>query len=96
MVTPLGIEEDSRCPVDVQCIQAGTVRLSVKIDRAGEVGTSVLTLNSPIHVKDEDWLELAAVCPITKSTVSIPSTAYRFLIVGSPASTSRTAELRCP
>jgi hypothetical protein len=31
-ITPLAVVEDSRCPAKVQCIQAGRLRLSVRID----------------------------------------------------------------
>ena len=34
-VTPLRVLEDSRCPGDVMCVQAGTARLLVRVQRGG-------------------------------------------------------------
>lgn len=55
----LGLAEDSRCPVDVQCIQAGTVRVRASVDALNrdftftlgqpqEVGNVIITLASVI------------------------------------------------
>ena len=46
-VVPLAVLEDSRCPIDVVCIQAGTVRVQARI--RGELGqsTATLELNQP-------------------------------------------------
>lgn len=47
-VTPISIIEDSRCPKDVRCIWAGTVKINVRVtNKVGEVVTDVLTLNEP-------------------------------------------------
>jgi phosphoenolpyruvate synthase/pyruvate phosphate dikinase len=34
-INPVEIKEDSRCPVDVQCIQAGTVRVRTMVTERG-------------------------------------------------------------
>lgn len=49
-LTPLMIAEDSRCPAGVQCIQAGTVRVSTAILEGGVSRIQVLTLGVPTAV----------------------------------------------
>lgn len=72
-LTPLSVEEDSRCPSDVQCIQAGTVRVLVHVkDPAGERDT-VFTLGTEIEA-----ITLTSVTPGKVSTESIADDAYRF------------------
>src|SRR5687768_3853772 len=57
-VEPVRIEEDSRCPTGVQCIQAGTVRLLVRIEhRSGDLETT-LTLGKPVTLAAGGWLGL--------------------------------------
>lgn len=77
-VTPLRIEEDSRCPTGVQCIQAGTVRLAVRLEESGARHETVLTLAQPIELADGRELSLAAVCPYPRHPGTIAPTAYRF------------------
>ena len=48
VVTPLRIEEDSRCPTGVQCIQAGTVRVAVRIAKSGARREAVADLGQSI------------------------------------------------
>ena len=79
-VEPLRIEEDSRCPTGVQCIQAGTVRLLVRIeDRSGE-REATLTLGKPVALAAGGWLSLAAVCPYPRHPERIAGAAYRFTL----------------
>lgn len=56
-LTPLKVEEDSRCPMDAMCIQQGTLRVSVRIESG--MGTSTMPFT------------LAAEEPITTETASI-------------------------
>lgn len=77
-VDPLRIEEDSRCPTGVQCIQAGTVRLLVRIeDRSGE-REATLILGKPVALAAGGWLGLAAVCPYPRQPGKIARSDYRF------------------
>jgi hypothetical protein len=73
-VTALRVEEDSRCPMHAQCIQAGTVRLSVRI------GTSarVLTWAKPFGLGSGAWLTLCDVIPYPHRTGRIGPGDYRF------------------
>jgi hypothetical protein len=76
-VMPLRVEEDSRCPADVQCIQAGTVRLAVRI--AGRTPLRpVLTLAQPSRLDSGSWLTLCAVTPYPARPGRIGPSAYRF------------------
>jgi len=47
-VTPIDIAEDSRCPVDAQCAQAGTVRVDVQIEGGGLSTTQSVALGQTI------------------------------------------------
>lgn len=70
----VSLVEDSRCPSDVQCIQAGTVR--VKVSVSGSEYT--LTLNKP-EVIGALSVTLVDVTPHDKkSTQTIKSEDYRF------------------
>ncbi len=61
-VTPLAVLEDSRCPVDLQCVWAGRTRFSVKIDLGARSETREISSGEPIHVADGDLalVEVAA------------------------------------
>jgi hypothetical protein len=78
-ITPLSVEEDSRCPMDVQCIQAGQVRLKVMtIDGMG-TSTMTITLGATEPITTETVsLWLTDVLPIKVSTNSTEDTEYRF------------------
>jgi len=78
-LTPLSVEEDSRCPSDVVCIQAGQVRLSlVSVDGMG-TSTMPITLdaNEPITTETVSiWL--TEVTPYPKASTPTTNESYRF------------------
>lgn len=76
-VVPLRVEEDSRCPANVQCIQAGTVRLAVRTNARGTLSESVLTLGNPVPLAG-GVLTLATVCPYPVHPGAIARGSYRF------------------
>lgn len=76
-VTPLSIEEDSRCPLDVQCIQAGTVRLRVLVRSGLGESTMPITLGSSITTEAES-ITLATVRPSPFSGARIDQQDYIF------------------
>ncbi len=78
-VTPVAIEEDSRCPSDVQCIQAGTVRVKVEFVSAAGTTTGVLKLDEVLTTKAES-ITLMGVEPGKISTATTSLEAYRFTI----------------
>lgn len=41
-ITFLGIEQESRCPIDVQCIQAGSLAVLIKLQKGIEIQRVVL------------------------------------------------------
>ena len=77
-VTPLRVEEDSRCPAGVQCIQAGTVRVTVRLEGDGAPREALLTLDRPVGLADGRALSLAAVCPYRRHPGAISPASYRF------------------
>lgn len=77
LITPLELVEDSRCPVDVQCIQAGTVRVRVAINALSRDFT--FTLGEPQTVGDAT-ITLSAVSPTEKySTITVLPDEYLFV-----------------
>ena len=70
----LGLTEDSRCPTDVQCIQAGTVRVRVLVN-GGDV---ILTFGVPQTVGNTT-VTLMSVIPVQKISTQTPAAGeYRF------------------
>ena len=51
-VTPLAVLEDSRCPMNAQCIWAGRTRLSVRIELGSRSETREIASDAPIQVAD--------------------------------------------
>lgn len=84
-VTPLRVEEDSRCPSGVTCIQAGTVRLLVRIDRDGARRQAILRLAEPHRLGAGDWLVLCTASPHPSRPGPIAPSAYRFGFARAPA-----------
>ena len=76
-IRPIAILEDSRCPQDVQCIQAGTVRLSVRMRSASGVSTNSLDLGSSITTEAQE-ITFLRVSPANKSTGRLSDADYRF------------------
>ena len=75
---PQELLEDSRCPVDVQCIQAGTVRVSVILDAEGEQKTVIMTQGVPVVFVGR-VIELVSVAPVPNSKVTIRKQDYQFV-----------------
>ncbi len=69
--------EDSRCPKDVQCIQAGTVRVKVHATYGVLSQDVVLTLGVPYTVSGHSFT-LTNVTPDKVSTQTIAPGDYRF------------------
>ena len=74
-VRALRVAEDSRCPIGVQCIQAGTVRLEV--DVAGD--RPALALGVPVAA-GRHWLSLTRACPYPVHGTPIRPADYRFTL----------------
>jgi hypothetical protein len=76
---PLSVEEDSRCPVTANCIQAGTVRVNVQITSGYGTYVNTLTLGKEFTTENLAIL-LRDVAPI-KTTASIDDKEYRFTFI---------------
>ena len=77
-ITPLQILEDSRCPVDVQCVQAGTVKVKVKVENSTGVTVETFTLGTGV-ITGTEAITLTHVSPQKNSTVQITPGEYRFM-----------------
>jgi hypothetical protein len=76
-VTPTEILEDSRCPEDVVCVQAGTVRIKTTIMYDGETVSEELRLGETTAVGTYA-VTLSGVLPPSFSTVFLQAEEYRF------------------
>ena len=76
-IRPMRILEDSRCPVDVECIQAGTVKLTFSITNKGSSAAGTLTIGQSIK-QDGDTITLDSVAPQKKAGGYPAANEYRF------------------
>ena len=76
-VTPLAVLEDSRCPSDVQCISAGRLRISARIELGSGSETRELIQGEPVQLAD-GTLELFEVLPYAKADEPVAAEDYRF------------------
>jgi len=82
-LTPINVDEDSRCPVGTQCIWAGQVRVKVLVEPAGANHAVFATLGQPMGV-DGGTLLIEQVTPSRTSTRQIPPNHYRVTIRYTP------------
>jgi hypothetical protein len=76
-VTPAAILEESRCPADAMCIQAGTIRLSVQVRRGS--GSKIYDVEPPRPADIGGiWLNLVSACPYPLASRPAAPSAYRF------------------
>lgn len=76
-ISPIDLLEDSRCPTDVTCIQAGTVRMRAAVADAGGTATYEFRLGNTITTARET-IQLVGVTPESISTVTKVPSNYRF------------------
>lgn len=76
-ISPMGILEDSRCPVDVQCIQAGTVRVRANVIIGTVTSTADFKLGEPLNVGGKT-ITLVEVAPVKNTKKPITYSDYRF------------------
>jgi hypothetical protein len=91
-IRPVAVLEDSRCPIGVQCIQAGTVRVSLHTSAKNSATLTIEAgLNKPVTVGG-DTVTLTAVTPVpTKDTIRPSDSAYRFTFTVKPHETAASA-----
>ncbi len=78
-VTPLDVIEDSRCPEGAQCIQAGTIKVKVRIDSGMGAAFETLELGKPITTEAES-IVLVDVTPGRSLDKELHPSAYQFTI----------------
>jgi hypothetical protein len=83
-ITPLAVVEDSRCPASVQCIQAGTVRVQVRLEEAGGSRVATVGIRQPAELHGA-WLHLIGVCPARTTPQRLLDSDYRFTFTISDA-----------
>ena len=76
-ITPFALLEDSRCPVDVQCIQAGTVRVKATLESGLGTASQEFKLGQ-IVTTEAETITLTTVTPQKMAGVSIKSSEYVF------------------
>ena len=77
-ITPNELIEDSRCPSDVTCIWAGTVRLAATLEGVFGVLPQEFTLNVPVTTQTE-VITLVQVQPVLSTQLSVTESDYTFL-----------------
>jgi hypothetical protein len=78
-LTPINLDEDSRCPAGTQCIWAGQVRVKVLVEPAGADHAVFATMGQPLSVHGGTLL-VERVSPARTSTKPIPPNHYHFTI----------------
>jgi len=76
-ITPIEVLEDSRCPADVACIQAGTVRVRASIESGGQRSDGVFILGI-VETRESETITLVSVEPAPFAGRSISPSDYRF------------------
>lgn len=76
-IRSLSIEEDSRCPIDVTCIQAGTVRLKIQVISSSGTSTSIVKLGQEFTTEGVR-ITLVNVTPVKNSKINVLEKDYRF------------------
>ena len=78
ILKPLVVTEDSRCPVDAECVWAGKLTVSTRIVAAHWTQTAPLTLGEPYEVLGRTY-ELVEATPDRTAAGTIGSGDYRFV-----------------
>jgi hypothetical protein len=73
---PVQIVEDSRCPADVECIQAGTVRVSLKTSINSVPAYQTITLGKTVQIHG-DSITLVSVAPARMKDAAPADGSYR-------------------
>jgi hypothetical protein len=81
LATPRAVTEDSRCPVNVQCVWAGRVIVRTRIDGSGWSETVPLTFGEA-YATHGTTITLVSVRPDKYAQRDIPSAEYRFIFDG--------------
>jgi hypothetical protein len=77
-INPTEVISDSRCPMDVQCIWAGTVEVKTTLSTQVSHGEHVLKLGEPQNFGNYT-VTLTEVSPDTKAGIKIQNSLYKFI-----------------
>lgn len=77
-ITPTKVSYDSRCPKDVKCIQAGSLDLSVLLEKGNLAQSLIITSGKPV-VFGNRKITLTSILPTRLSTKTILEADYRFV-----------------
>lgn len=84
---PTAVLEDSRCPMGVFCIQAGTTKISLVVRSGDSARTETIQLGRSIIVGN-DTITFDGVTPPRSHTGTIAPSDYRFTFTVTPKSAS--------
>lgn len=77
-IVPQEVLEDSRCPIDVTCIQAGTVKVKTLLTNGADETAQIFELNIPVIIGTAE-VTLIDVSPQTESDLTIKPGDYVFV-----------------
>lgn len=78
-VTPVKVSYDSRCPKDVQCIQAGSVDVGMLFE-SGKLSQNVIVTSGKPFLFAGKTITIVGVTPAKVSTKKILESEYRFSV----------------
>ncbi|XKT74818.1 MAG: hypothetical protein ACJKTH_01900 [Patescibacteria group bacterium UBA2163] len=78
-VTLNSVVQDSRCPVDVQCIQAGNIVVNVTLESDTDTLTTTIASDAAPITFDAFRISIADVAPESHSTKEIEESQYRIV-----------------
>ena len=81
IVTPMRVTEDSRCPVDAECVWAGRLVVDTRISAAHWQQTTPLTLGQA-HTVMNRTIALVSAAPEKRADRETDPRAYRFTFEG--------------
>jgi hypothetical protein len=81
LATPRSVVEDSRCPYNARCIQAGRLVVSTRLDGTGWTETVPLTLGE-LHAVQGTTVTLVSGTPEKRAERRTPRNEYRFIFEG--------------
>ena len=77
-ITPMLVQEDSRCPADATCIQGGTLRLEARLESETVAAVRVLEIAAPVSFAGRE-IELVAGCPYPLASQPTPPAERRYV-----------------
>ena len=95
-VRPLRLLGDSRCPADVECVWAGTVKILVEVVAHRKLHRRTIALDEAIRLDRGVWVTLALVCPVARAGEKIPPSSYRLTFLHGTNPQPRALDAVCP